>query len=127
MGMNSKIIIEDLRIYAYHGVLPEEKIIGTWYLVNLEITTDLWNAVESDALSSTLNYAEINDIIHREMAIPSKLMEHVGGRILNTVYQNYPGITFLKIKITKTNPPMKGEMKGVSIELEKKITRNTSK
>ncbi len=125
--MNSKIIIEDLRIYAYHGVLPEEKIIGTWYLVNLEITTDLWNAVESDALSSTLNYAEINDIIHREMAIPSKLMEHVGGRILNTVYQNYPGITFLKIKITKTNPPMKGEMKGVSIELEKKITRNTSK
>ncbi|ODS88049.1 MAG: dihydroneopterin aldolase [Chryseobacterium sp. SCN 40-13] len=125
--MNSKIIIEDLRIYAYHGVLPEEKIIGTWYLVNLEITTDLWNAVESDALSSTLNYAEINDIIHREMAVPSKLMEHVGGRILNTVYQNYPGITFLKIKITKTNPPMKGEMKGVSIELEKKITRNTSK
>lgn len=125
--MNSKIIIEDLRIYAYHGVLPEEKIIGTWYLVNLEITTDLWNAVESDALSSTLNYAEVNDIIHREMAIPSKLMEHVGGRILNTVYQNYPGITFLKIKITKTNPPMKGEMKGVSIELEKKITRNTSK
>lgn len=127
MGMNSKIIIEDLRIYAYHGVLPEEKIIGTWYLVNLEITTDIWNAVESDALSSTLNYAEINDIIHREMAIPSKLMEHVGGRILNTVYQNYPGITFLKIKITKTNPPLKGEMKGVSIELEKKITRNTSK
>ncbi len=125
--MNSKIIIEDLRIYAYHGVLPEEKIIGTWYLVNLEIFIDLWNAVESDALSSTLNYAEINDIIHREMAIPSKLMEHVGGRILNTVYQNYPGITFLKIKITKTNPPMKGEMKGVSIELEKKITRNTSK
>ncbi|RCU43880.1 dihydroneopterin aldolase [Chryseobacterium lacus] len=125
--MNSKIIIEDLRIYAYHGVLPEEKIIGTWYLVNLEITTDLWNAVESDALSSTLNYAEVNEIIHREMAIPSKLMEHVGGRILNTVYQNYPGITFLKIKITKTNPPMKGEMKGVSIELEKKITRNTSK
>ncbi len=125
--MNSKIIIEDLRIYAYHGVLPEEKIIGTWYLVNLEITTDIWNAVESDALSSTLNYAEINDIIHREMAIPSKLMEHVGGRILNTVYQNYPGITFLKIKITKTNPPLKGEMKGVSIELEKKITRNTSK
>lgn len=125
--MNSKIIIEDLRIYAYHGVLPEEKIIGTWYLVNMEIFIDLWNAVESDALSSTLNYAEVNDIIHREMAIPSKLMEHVGGRILNTVYQNYPGITFLKIKITKTNPPMKGEMKGVSIELEKKITRNTSK
>lgn len=125
--MNSKIIIEDLRIYAYHGVLPEEKIIGTWYLVNMEIFIDLWNAVESDALSSTLNYAEINDIIHREMALPSKLMEHVGGRILNTVYQNYPGITFLKIKITKTNPPMKGEMKGVSIELEKKITRNTSK
>ena len=35
--MISKIILENIKIYAYHGVLPEETILGTYYLVNAEI------------------------------------------------------------------------------------------
>lgn len=117
----SKIIIEDLKIFAKHGVLPEENIIGTYYLINAEISANLWNAAESDDLEDTINYAKINDIIHHEMSIPSKLLEHVIGRIFNKLEQNFPQITAIKIKLTKTNPPMKGEMKGVSIEMEKKM------
>lgn len=41
--MRSKIILEDIKIYAYHGVLPEENIVGTYYLVNLECDVDLWS------------------------------------------------------------------------------------
>lgn len=117
--MKSKIKIEDLKIYAYHGVLPEETIIGTYFIVNLEAEADLWKATKSDALEDTINYAEINEIIHREMEIPSKLMEHVAGRIISRISENFPQISSLKIKITKTSPPMRGEMRGVSIELEK--------
>lgn len=115
----SKIIIEDVKIYAYHGVLPEETITGTYYLVNLEMQVDLWKASESDDLNDTVNYAEVNDIIHSEMKIPSKLLEHVCGRIINKIHEKFPEIEFLKIKLTKTSPPMKGEMKGVSVEFEK--------
>lgn len=115
----SKILIEDLKIYAYHGVLPEEKTIGTYYLINAEIHTDLWSASESDKLEDTINYAEINDIIHHEMEIPSLLLEKVIGRIMDKLEEKFPQISYLKIKLTKTNPPMQGEMKGVSIEMEK--------
>lgn len=116
--MRSKIIIEDLKIYAYHGVLPEEKIIGTYYLLNLEVHADLWKATETDNLSDTINYAEINAIIQEEFKIPSKLMEHVAGRIMDRINNNFRQLSFIKIKITKTNPPMPGEMRGVSVEFE---------
>ena len=116
--MTSKIFIEDLKIFAYHGVLPEETILGTYYILNVEVHADLWKAVSTDDLADTINYAEINDIIHQEMKINSKLMEHVAGRILKNIKLKFPQVKFLKIKITKTNPPMKGEMKGVSIEIE---------
>lgn len=116
--MISKILIEDLKIYAYHGVLPEETIIGTYYLVNVEVHADLWKAAKTDDLQDTLNYAEINALIHQEMKIPSKLMEHVAGRIMNAIKDSFPTISFIKIKITKTNPPMPGEMRGVSVEFE---------
>ncbi|MCS3531588.1 dihydroneopterin aldolase [Chryseobacterium sp. JUb7] len=115
----SKIYLEDLKIYAYHGVLPEENIIGTYYLINIELHTDLWKASESDDLNDTISYADINEIIHTEMKIKSKLLEHVAGRIISKIHQNFPQIDYFKLKITKTAPPMKGEMKGASIELEK--------
>ena len=116
--MTSKIFLENVKIYAYHGVLPEEKIIGTYYILNVEVHADLWKAVGTDDLNDTINYAEINDIIHDQMKIPSKLMEHVAGRILKQINFKFPRITFVKIKITKTNPPMPGEMEGVSVEIE---------
>ena len=94
---------------------------GTYYLVNLEIEANIWKASQTDDLEDTINYAEINDIIHQEMAIPSKLLEHVIGRIFSKLEQNFPQITAMKIKLTKVNPPMKGEMKGVSIEMEKRM------
>ena len=117
----SRILIEDLKIFAKHGVLQEENVVGTYYLVNLEIEANIWKASQTDALEDTINYAEINEIIHQEMAIPSKLLEHVIGRIFSKLEQNFPQIIAMKIKLTKVNPPMKGEMKGVSIEMEKRM------
>lgn len=115
----SKIFLEEVKIYAYHGVLPEENIIGTYYILNAEIHMDLWDAAASDDLNDTISYADINEIIHNEMKIPSKLLEHVAGRIINKINEKFNQISYIKLRITKTSPPMKGEMKGASIELEK--------
>lgn len=119
--MSSKIKLENIKIHAFHGVLPEEKILGTYYILNLTIKADIWKATETDDLKDTINYAEINEIIHEEMKISSELLEHVVGRIIDKISQKYPQITSIKIKITKTNPPMLGEMDGVSVVLKKKF------
>ena len=119
--MTSKILLEDIKIYAYHGVLSEENKIGTYYLINIEVDVDIWKATESDDLNDTISYADINDIIHSEMKIPSKLLEHVAGRILQKINIQFPNISYIKLKITKTAPPMTGEMKGASVQFEKKF------
>lgn len=115
--MTSQIILEDIKIYAYHGVLPEENLIGTYYLITLTCDIDLWKAAKTDQLTDTVSYAKLNDIIHTEMAIPSKLLEHIAGRILNKIGAEFSQISKAKIKITKTVPPMQGEMRGASIVL----------
>ena len=71
--MTSKILLENLKIYAYHGVLPEENIIGTYYILNVELHADLWKATETDDLNDTISYADINDLIHAEMKIKFKI------------------------------------------------------
>lgn len=100
--MSSKIKLENIKIHAFHGVLPEEKILGTYYILNLTIKTDFWKATETDDLNDTISYAEINDIIHEEMKIPSELLERVAGRIIEKINEKFPQITSIKIKITKT-------------------------
>lgn len=119
--MTSRILLEDIKIYAYHGVLPEENLIGTYYLVHLEVEADLWESAETDDLTHTISYADLNAIIHEEMAVPSQLLEHVAGRIIKKIHGNFPQISFIKIKITKTAPPMQGEMRGASVEFEKRF------
>ncbi|MHA6696945.1 dihydroneopterin aldolase [Chryseobacterium sp. A301] len=115
----ARIILEDVKIYAYHGVLEEETLTGTYYLLTLELHADIEKAVASDSLEDTINYAIVNDIVHEEMKIPSKLLEHVCGRILNKIHLEFPQVEFMKIKLTKTSPPMRGEMRGVSVEIER--------
>ena len=117
--MTSKILLEKLKIYAYHGVLPEETLTGTYYLLDVELHADLWKASATDDLADTVNYAEINSVIHEEMKIPSKLLEHATARIINRLQDEFNQLTYIRIKLTKTNPPMQGEMDGVSVELAK--------
>ena len=115
-----KIILEDIEIYAYHGCLPEERKIGSRFLVNLEIRADLEKAGRSDQLEDTFDYGIARDIIYHEMAIPSSLLEHVAGRILSKLFQASPLIKKARIRISKLNPPFSGEMKAVAVELSQK-------
>ena len=116
--MKTKILLEDLKIYAYHGVLPEENIIGTYYILNLELHTDLSKASETDDLNDTVSYAEISDLVHEEMKIKSRLLEHVAGRIISRIRERYKMVTYVNLKILKTSPPMRAELKGAGVEFE---------
>ncbi len=117
--MISKILLEGVKIYAFHGAIPEENVVGTYFITDLEVHADIWKSTETDELGDTISYADLNEIIHDEMEVPSKLIEHVAGRILNSIHQKFPEIFFAKIKISKTSPPMKGELKCAAVEFEK--------
>ena len=115
--MSSKIYLRNVRFYAFHGVLPQERIVGNDYLVNLVLDYDFSSAMQTDELQGTLNYAEVYQKVREEMAVPSKLLEHVAGRIAHRLFSDFPEIQKLQLSITKVNPPMGADSDGAGVEV----------
>lgn len=105
---SSHILLPKIRLYAYHGVLPQEQTIGAYFSVSLEIDTDFESALETDDLSGTISYADIYKSVEEEMRIPSRLLEHVAGRIAKRLFKDFPAINQMKIELFKENPPIGG-------------------
>lgn len=115
--MSSKIYLRNVRFHAFHGVLPQEGIVGNEYLVNLVLDYDFSSAMKTDDLQGTLNYAEVYQKVREEMAVPSKLLEHVAGRIAHRLFSDFPEIQKLQLSITKVNPPMGADSDGAGVEV----------
>lgn len=115
--MSSKIYLRNVRFHAFHGVLPQEGIVGNDYLVNLVLDYDFSSAMQTDELQGTLNYAEVYQKVREEMAVSSKLLEHVAGRIAHRLFSDFPEIQKLQLSITKVNPPMGGDSDGAGVEV----------
>jgi len=81
--MKHKIHVRGIRCYAYHGCMEEEARIGGHYTVDVAIDTDFSKAAASDELIDTVDYCAVQQIVEEEMAIRSKLIEHVGQRIVS--------------------------------------------
>ena len=109
-----KILLEGMEFFAYHGHFHEEQIIGTKFIVDLEMDFDTSPAEGSDHLNNTINYQEVYLIVKREMEQKSHLLEHVAGRILKSVKQAFPQIRKLQVRLVKVNPPLGGKVKQVS-------------
>ncbi len=77
------IKVQGIKLYGYHGCLDEEGIIGTDYTVDVIMKTDLTKASKSDKLSQTIDYVTVSQIVKEQVAIRSKLIEHVCQRIID--------------------------------------------
>jgi dihydroneopterin aldolase len=116
--MKQTIEVNGIKIYAYHGCLEEEAKIGGHYIVDVRLTTDFSEAAQTDDLSKTICYVDINTIVAEEMATRSKLIEHVGQRIVNRLKQEIQRIDKLYVKVTKICPPINGDVENTAIIIE---------
>lgn len=116
--MTVKIELDTMKFYAYHGVSPQETRVGNTFVVNLLLTAPLEKAVASDDLNDTINYAAVYEVIKKEMAIPSKLLEHAAGRMLEALKEAFPQLLAVRLKLSKLNPPFGGDVYSASVILE---------
>lgn len=114
---SSHIILQEMRFYAYHGVLPQERIVGGDYTVSVEVDVDTTAAMEHDVVDVTLNYAELYEVVQHEMLTPSDLLEHLAGRIGKAIMTAFPQVKAVDLIVMKDNPPMGADCKGAGIKL----------
>jgi dihydroneopterin aldolase len=113
--MKHTVEVNGIKLYAYHGCLNEEAAIGGNYIVDVHVQTDFSEAARQDDLNQTVDYVNINKIVKREMAIRSKLIEHVGQRIVSAVKTEINGVEAITVKVTKVTPPINGDVDNVAI------------
>jgi dihydroneopterin aldolase len=111
------IHLRQVRFHAFHGVMPQEQQVGADFLLDLRVGYPLQQAMQSDEVTDTLNYAALYDIAAREMQQPSKLLEHVAGRIATAIGQTFPQVTSIDLELIKQNPPMGADCEGASVEI----------
>ena len=114
---SSYITINGLRFHAYHGVLPQERLTGNDYLINLRVKYSIEKAMHTDSVEDTLNYATVYEAVASEMMIPSNLLEHVAERIGAHLFDMFPEIKDIDLSITKLNPPMGADCTGAGVEV----------
>ena len=117
MRMETYVCLDDLHFFAYHGVAPQETVVGNEYALSLRLKTDITRAMATDDVADTLNYAEIYQAIKEEMEIPSKLLEHVGGRIVRRLFHDFPVLEYIDLKLSMRNPPMGADIASAGVEI----------
>ncbi len=113
------IKVENIKLYAFHGCLNEEALIGSEYSVDITVTADLSKSSLTDDLNDTVDYVLLNKIVAEEMAVRSKLLEQVGQRILDSIFKKSPLVTNATVSVSKLNPPIGGNVEKVTILLSK--------
>jgi dihydroneopterin aldolase len=121
------IALEGMRFYGYHGVYKEERILGTEYVIDVYLTTDVARAAISDKIDETVNYETVYLVCEAAMRKSSRLIENLAERItLNLKYQ-FRSIREMKVRVRKMHPPLGGEVESAYVEVEGDFTKTCAR
>ena len=117
--MKTIIELKAMKFYAFHGVSKQEMTVGNYYTVDLSYSFPKDKACLTDDINDTINYADVYKVVKTAMGHPSHLLEHLTERISCVLKSDFPQLSYLKIKVSKLNPPMDGEIASASVTIEK--------
>lgn len=114
-----EINVARVKLYAYHGCHPQERIVGGDFYVSIsaliEVEESSWR---DDRLDGTADYSCFVGIARREMAIPSNLLEYVAARIASAILAECPLVLKVCVTVEKENPPLGVLCQGISVKIE---------
>ena len=111
------IILEGLEFYGSHGHRSEERDLGGHFRVDLSLRLDLSGSRRTDKIEDTVDYQKIYNTVQRIMEKPVSLLEHIAGRILDTIMVEFPRILAAEVCVSKLNPPIGGICRRTAVKL----------
>lgn len=115
-----KIILKNIKLYGYHGVLPKEREEGQKFKIDIELFLDLKKAGESDNLEDTVDYAQVYDIVKRiNENNKFRLIEKFANVISQEIMSTYKEIQEVSVCVKKPSAPIKGKFKWMGVEIKR--------
>lgn len=113
------IHLRDMQFYGYHGVLPEETVLGQRFRVTVSLAVDTKKAGETDDLNYTVNYVDVYELCKTVMEGKSfQLIEAAAETIASSILEKFKGQVFgCKVELVKPDPPIPGHYKEVAVEI----------
>ncbi len=109
--------IDRLRVYAHHGVVPQERAVGNLFEISVTLEYDMERAAQTDDVAYALDYSRVVATISEVMAVPSDLLENVALRLKERLIADYPQVTAGCVKVAKVTPPIPARMESVSVSV----------
>lgn len=113
-----KVSLEGMEFYARHGYYEEERVIGNKYSVDVTLEVDFSTAASDDKLEGTVNYEKVYELVHGVMSIDANLLEHLAGKMIKALKEEFEQVSKVAVRVSKYNPPIKGLCKKATVELE---------
>lgn len=113
----STIYLENIRLHGYIGVLPQEQLVGNDYVVSLQLDYPVEQAVNTDLIEHTADYAFLLEAVKKHLLKRYALLEHTAGRIAQEIFIRYPQAHTLTIDIRKIDPPLDTQTDGAGVRL----------
>lgn len=115
-----KILLKDIKLYGYHGVLPEEREKGQYFYIDVELSVDLTQAGRTDELTNTVDYSKIYDIIvsvnkNNKFRLIETLAHNISQEILST----YEIIKDITVQVRKPDAPIDGDFGWMGVEIKR--------
>jgi len=111
------ITVEGIRVFAYHGHLPEEAILGGHFIINVWVTADTIEVEKTDNLNHTVDYVRIIEIVKEQMAIRTDMIEVPAKRIVDAILPLHK-VKKVKVEVEKIQPPIDAAFDKISVTTE---------
>lgn len=111
------ITVEGIKVFAYHGHLPEEAILGGHFIINVWVTTDTEEVEKTDDLNHTVDYVRIIELVKEQMTIRSNMIEHPAKRIVDAILP-LNKVQKVKVEVEKIQPPIDAVFNKISVTTE---------
>tara|TARA_Y100001968_G_scaffold312804_1_gene336353 strand:- start:442 stop:795 length:354 start_codon:yes stop_codon:yes gene_type:complete len=108
------ITIEGIRIFAYHGHLPEEAKLGGHFIVNIWVTVDVSEVEKTDNLNDTVDYVQIIEIVKKDMSLRANMIEVPAKRIVDSILK-LDKVQKVKVELEKVQPPIDASFDKISV------------
>lgn len=113
-----KILVRNLKIFAYHGVNPEEKENGQNFVLDIDAFVDIDVPCRTDDVEDTVSYAKIiKETVKIFTSQKDDLLERASQRVADGLFERFDKIQALRILLEKPEAPIKADFEYVGVEI----------
>jgi len=114
--MTQTLEVNGIELWAYHGCLAEEAIIGGRYRIDVRFRVEMDKAAATDKLEHAIDYVHVVEVVRAQMAIRSELIEAVAHRTVSALVANFDQAEAITLRLTKFSPPVNGPLESSVVE-----------